>query len=668
MSELIIKITLTFLFSLSLFGWGIIFLNIMGSKYNYMPFYTMTIGMALVIFFGGFLNMIKLAFPVSLHIISILGIISSVLFGIFTIKIDTFTKKTVTPTTIILSINYLIVFIILLFLLSTLVPSSTYNIGDDLKKYIPRLVRMLQTGTLSGNPFGSVGMDSLGAHDFLNAFIINISKIENLAAFDSVFCLFLSMLLLFDVRKSFMINASFMVILILTLLLINPQSVNISSLYSGTLMIVALIISFSELSKVIYNQNTKIKLHHIAPAAIIAAAIGSLKFTFLPFLFTYILVYFMFAFKKMNMKYIKRVYILAAFIILLMFFISPWIITHFNNYSIALSHKSTSPQVIRNYSEILYGTSFTDIKNNILICFSPSILLYGGTGLSYTLCSIIMLFFAFHLIRKSNKEEPDNIFFSLCTVCLACSSIYFLYPFIVPSEYGIRYIAPVIIAVFPIVTAIISKSYISFFTRKCNNIVSPYIVFFIFVCFLIPFIFLITDFSKVMCKRINRMYTHHTNLSFPAGTSDRWKTFKNSIFSEKSKSYFRHIQNLTEKDTTILTWISAPFHVDYTRNKIFSIGMPLGLKAPWVNLPIGTDAKTLKKFLIKKQIRYVMWEYNKSGMTSRNEFYTWTFSPYVMSRTIGQVGIFLHKTLEKIAVDSNVLYNNGHIVLFQIMD
>src|SRR6266516_644124 len=66
-----------------------------------------------------------------------------------------------------------------------LVPTTFFNAGDDLNTYIPRSVRMVQTGSVAGSPFDAIGLDSLGSQSFFHGFFLHASRIDWLNGFDS---------------------------------------------------------------------------------------------------------------------------------------------------------------------------------------------------------------------------------------------------------------------------------------------------------------------------------------------------------------------------------------------------------------------------------------------------------------------------------------------------
>src|SRR5262249_30170342 len=62
------------------------------------------------------------------------------------------------------------------------VPTHVFNLHDDFHSYATRAVRLAQTGRL-GNPFDSIGLDSLGSQSFFHGFFLAGDDIARLNGF-----------------------------------------------------------------------------------------------------------------------------------------------------------------------------------------------------------------------------------------------------------------------------------------------------------------------------------------------------------------------------------------------------------------------------------------------------------------------------------------------------
>src|SRR5262249_22102300 len=81
----------------------------------------------------------------------------------------------------------------------TLMPTTLFNAGDDFHTYVPRVMRMVQTGSVGGNAFDASGLDSLGSQSFFHGFFLRGMSIEWLNGFDAVACFTMLLLLAAEV-------------------------------------------------------------------------------------------------------------------------------------------------------------------------------------------------------------------------------------------------------------------------------------------------------------------------------------------------------------------------------------------------------------------------------------------------------------------------------------
>ena len=129
---------------IALYGWGLLFCRI--AKYPAENrVLTIVIGLAGVIFLGGVLNLLRLAYGWAFDIWLIIGIVLAVKYGKFRHLLPG--TKGEWFYTAVLS---LVVIIIMAFTVKTQLRPRAFNAWDDLEKYFSHPVRMLQTGTLFG--------------------------------------------------------------------------------------------------------------------------------------------------------------------------------------------------------------------------------------------------------------------------------------------------------------------------------------------------------------------------------------------------------------------------------------------------------------------------------------------------------------------------------------
>ena len=185
-------------------------------------------------------------------------------------------------------------------------------------------------------------------------------------------------------------------------------------------------------------------------------------------------------------------------------------------------------------------------------------------------------------------------------------------------------------------------------------------------CFMVPLMILGADFSKILSQRTGRIIWHHTALSFSLAENNYYKKFNEYVLSDTAKQFYADIQNSVEEKSIILAWVSTPIHLDYTRNKIFSIADASGLTSPWLNLPLGANPQKMTAFLLNKKIKYILWEYKGYSMRNRQGYQRLAASSYVGRKVVGQHGLYVIEILDKIVDDATILYQNDRIVLCEL--
>ena len=249
MTDLLAFIVVIIAFAISSYGYGRIFYKYVYSNDENYYAYCITLGLAVWIFIAGVFNYLHLAFKASLWLLFFSGLIISAVFfiqGLRRLSLKQSFPKSSGKHALkfkVESLLYLFPIISFIFLVATLIPSDAFNFHDDFHTYIQRPIRMLQTGTLGGDPFSLMGIDSLGSQAFFQSFIISVFPIDYLNGFDAIFCFSICLLLIIEISAKLKVHIFFTLISLLIFIFINPLLVNLSSVYSGSLMILALIFS-----------------------------------------------------------------------------------------------------------------------------------------------------------------------------------------------------------------------------------------------------------------------------------------------------------------------------------------------------------------------------------------------------------------------------------------
>src|SRR6185436_707279 len=123
-----------------------------------------------------------------------------------------------------------------------LLPAGVFNIVDDFHMYVTRAARMMETGSLGGNPFDFLGLDSLGSASLFHAFFWTAGGLEAVTGFDAVAGFALCLLFIAELALRWRLPWWLGLSAVFGLVWINPQCVNISPVYSGAAGVMALIV------------------------------------------------------------------------------------------------------------------------------------------------------------------------------------------------------------------------------------------------------------------------------------------------------------------------------------------------------------------------------------------------------------------------------------------
>ncbi len=356
-------------------GWGWAFLKLFRLESPNWPA-TIALGMAAVVFIGGILNLARLAYPISLAIVAVIGV-----------ALATRTRISRPPMIILIAA-------VMIFTIATQLPPSIYNFHDDYQKYFAYPVRMVETGTVFGSPLSAIGLQTLGAQAFLDGFVVAFFPIIYINAVDAVFGLLLCLLLATQFTK----DRVMAVVCVLSVVFINPQYVNISTLFCGSALIMAMTAVENPIS-----------------LGLLYAALIAMKPIYAVFVAIHLLA-------------VSRFRLRAGLAVA--FFLLPWALVHAPNYLAALHTHHPAPTPVAG-----------DIDTERMNVFSSEPLAYGSTAANYT-ALVIAIAICGVICRRAG---------ALAITCVATFLvfIYVLGPMQYGYDHGLRYFTVVAIGLAP---------------------------------------------------------------------------------------------------------------------------------------------------------------------------------------------------------------------------
>jgi hypothetical protein len=223
---------------ISLYGWGLLFHRLSKCPVQ-NQIVTIIVGLGVVIFLGGVLNLLRLAYGWAFDTLLITGIALTAWFTKFKLKLPHKAGEWLCA-----AVPGLLIVAIMVFTVKTQLPPKVFNWHDDFEKYFAHPVRMLQTGTLFGSPLNALGSETLGGQTLLHGFILNHFPIQYINGADAVFGLFLCLLLSASSLGLRPVYLPMFLLSPLVVFFINPQYVNVSALYMGSAFIMTSILLF----------------------------------------------------------------------------------------------------------------------------------------------------------------------------------------------------------------------------------------------------------------------------------------------------------------------------------------------------------------------------------------------------------------------------------------
>lgn len=134
---------------LSFYGWGLLCQRL--AKYQVRNWImTIITGVGVVIFLGGVLNLLRVAYGWAFDILLVIGVVLAGWFTRFKLKLPHKQSEWFCA-----AVPGLLIAAIMVFTVKTQLPPRVFNWHDDFEKYFAHSVRMLETGTLFGSPLNA---------------------------------------------------------------------------------------------------------------------------------------------------------------------------------------------------------------------------------------------------------------------------------------------------------------------------------------------------------------------------------------------------------------------------------------------------------------------------------------------------------------------------------
>ncbi|HSA09179.1 MAG TPA: hypothetical protein P5205_02310 [Candidatus Paceibacterota bacterium] len=625
------------------------------------------LGMVTLNLIGGILNGLRLAFPVTLIVLCATGFLLAgfYIFGrqakMGTRRVTDDLKQAFSPHNLIGTCVPLILILVLLALFGLpLMPTAAFNYHDDYHVYLVRPIRMLATGTVGDNPFDLLGLDGLGSQSFFQAFTLACGPVDSVNAFDAVFCFGLGAWLLADFARTLRIHWGLGALAVLTYAFINPQYVNISPLYSGSLMVAGLVMSSWLMSESIPVSGAEIGWRSLLPMALFLSALASFK-TILAFfaVFYFVVFWVLSAVSGLHLGRVLRATARTGVMILLA--VSPWLLV-----SVPVLIKARRLGDACPANADLTGEFPSLSAHDIKGLFTFDDMYYGGNQWHYNLIILVMALAAalacVVILRRQAKFNPIG-WACLGAVSMATVPVYFLNAHLFDVKTALRYACPILIGAFPVgmlLATRVSKDFCdaaSGIRERTSGLNVPTLAL-VSLQLVVLFVFLVPCVA-----RLNRASQFHTILSFDFDPN--YLDYNRRALSQEEEDRIRMIQGKMDCGRTILAWIALPMHLDFTRNRILTTTEG-GIVNPWLKFPVGVDENSLRKYLQSWGIRYVLLEVEGYGVKTARFFEPTLSSPFPLYRKMAKYNTYLRQALLSLSEKCTIVHQDSNFVVFDI--
>jgi len=590
------------------------------------PLVVLTVGLGALMFLGGVLNLLRLAYGWVFDGLILGGILLAVYFRKSRPSLPQNRNEW-----FYVAVLGLVIALIIGFTISTQLPPRAYNFHDDYEKYFSHPVRMLQTGTLFGSSLTGIGIQTLGGQAFLHGIVLNHFPVQYINGVDAVFGLLLCLLLTVSAVPR---RLAFLPISLLGLLMvfsINPQYVNVSALYMGSAFMMALILLFSRSNKPVGEGS-----NHLPPpvlAGLLAAALVALKSSFVLFpvlqaaFFCAALILF-----RVNIRHISRWCLSTA--LMTFIFLAPWLLLHLPHY---LHWSNAAAQ-----SAVAVSTG------EVLNLFSLDPLFYGASFAHYTVVALSIVVSAFALfLWKLTTRNPSNSA-NFAGLAASGSAIFVSYLFLVKLGSGLvdysvnlRYTIPFLIAGAPAVITLSCVLAAGEGSAKLRN--------FLVAAMLSLELLIVAGFSENLVMRIKQASQSGNILAFSGlAAQPHFLEYNREVLYGKVGSRVAEAQKRVPYGRKLVAWVMTPFYLDFKRNVIYDVD-PSGLDSPWTAMP--------------PEAEYFMMEY--AGFAVRPIGVYYDYLNYAGRQSAAQSCLDFLRTVWTLRKDADVLYDDGRIIVFK---
>ncbi len=636
---------------LSWYGWGAAAAKLLHGGVEGRRIYAVTLGLSLWVAMGGILCLMYVATTGALCVVLVAGLV----LAAHTVATELRAGQEVlrSALTVETMVPLCLGAVMLGFLVLVLMPAGEFNIADDFQYCLKRPVRILATGSAAGDPFDCLGMDSMGAQSYLHAYFLIWLPLTHLNVLDAVMCFTLATCLLVELGRWLQAPWLVRVLAVLLFIGLEPQFANLSSLFSGSLMILGLVSAAWLTAQAIALQQRWPSVGGGVAAGLFLGSLIPLKTTLGPYALAFGLGY-PFAIVVAAGWRRRPAATLLAFWGVSVLTTLMWMAGRYAQFAALLG---TQPAVEGAYRAHLPPLARV-VTEAVIYFTSLEPAFYGGWYYQYTLIAVLLLAacaVGTWLLRTGGSEHGLRVApFTVSSLAglLGAAGVFLMVDD--PASTALRYCAPLLLPSVAACPYICVHEWTGLGQSSRRLHAGP-------AALLMLSALLLGTCVLPSVSRVGRLWRRHTLLAFDftRPLADLGRAMMGPLGEERA----RHLQNQTEPGTGILLHVGAPFHYDYRRNRIYSV-IPAGLISPGLGLPVGAPEEVLRRFLIDRGIQYVVHE--PYGITNLSELRNYIDRPYETERAVGNAAVYFSDTLASVVGRSVAIDGNDQVTLVDI--
>ncbi len=627
-----------FFILVSLIGWGQIINLLLFSKHRVGWGQKAAWGMAFSICIGGLLNLTSLISQTTILIYLISGFLSWLIDFFYDRKFSlTLFKKFFNDCRKdrVFLLGCLIVSGLILIQYSGWVYSHKFHIGDDLGSYFVFPNQMLQTGSLSPDPFNARRIvTSLGGQAFLQTFILSVFDEANLNLIDPGIALIVTILLILEYCNKKNISQRQAVFLLFLFLLIPYPRTNTTSSLTAT----ALFLSFFMILEWEGLKFSNFKVNACL-IALITAAICSLKNSFIPACgILFILSYLFYILEAQNNNRRSAIYEFILASILTLLFILPWMISLYQSSGTLLY-----PVLGKGY----HGSVYTGINysyEKLTLALAIQIIIEKMKSIDFIALVILGLIGIRSRMRNVASREALLSFF--LSAVLGTLIIIIVNGGFDTTRYPFPFVFPALI--------VLTINACTKLNHRDNQK---------FLSFNALPIAMVLMGMMIGGNTVRSFYKQNNIDKIRVGLGNL------PLVSARESGQYLKMQQAVPAGEVFLARVEKPFLLDFKQNRILVADVP-GEASPPPGVPLYKGSEALADYLVSQSIRYVAYAYKSElGMTREVVEYrlkNWNFSRWVTIES--KQTLDFQENLKELGQTRKRIYDDGEFFVLDLLN